>query len=112
MSDKVGNSNAIKGIVNKPQFDDHEFIIGRAIHITQLKREGYSKAPLLNRDAIILRSTPLEIVICYVNGDFDSDNLTIQIDEVVNEFFSIEFMVLESKLGSCGSNVTGGGKSF
>lgn len=81
------------GVVNKPQFDTEVFKIGKAIHISKLaESNGYE---LINSDAIILHSMPLQIVIAYVSMDkYNSENncektLPIDINEVVNETVKI-----------------------
>ena len=77
------------GIVNKPQFDTDVFKVGKAIHIKKYAQSNGYK--LVDADAIILRSKPLEIVVAYVKideydiNDSDETTLAIPIEEVVKE---------------------------
>lgn len=77
------------GIVSKPQFDTNVFKVGKAIHIK--KHAQSNENELVDADAIILRSMPLEIVVAYVKidedyiNDSDETTLVIPIEEVVKE---------------------------
>lgn len=76
------------GVVSKPQFDTDILQLGKAVHINKItSSNGYE---LINSDAIILHSMPLQLVVVYVNVDkYNSDNtcektLPIDIKEVVD----------------------------
>lgn len=76
------------GVVSKPQFDTDIFKVGKAVHIKKIAKSN--SYPLINADAIILHSMPLEITVAYVSIDkYNSKNtgertLPIDIKEVVD----------------------------
>lgn len=79
------------GVVSKPQFDTDVFKVGKAIHVTKFaESNGYK---LVDNDAIIVESNPLELSVIYVRNDKYGialeTKILIKIEEVIKETVEI-----------------------
>ena len=74
------------GIVSKPEFDANVFKVGKAIHIEKYAQSNGYK--LIDSDAIIFESTPLDITVIYMRVDGDKKaemSLPVSVDEILNK---------------------------
>lgn len=85
----------MKMIVNKPQFDVDKIEVGQAYYLTKKDHRGYYT---INTPCLIRHAKPLSISVEYYNDKKKAfDELTIDINSVVDKTFKLEKMAIEGK---------------